>query len=175
MQKYKTNLGKANAIFKQITSDNYSEDEKLRSILTVLDMETHNGITKDMILKAFRQLFDYAIDVGPEVRLTEKTETGFWKLKGVSWEQLQESHVITKDMSQKIYGALAKLKDYEETGLDPGQVEEAVQRLTPQKPKKVKWEFFSGYRDECPRCGNFTIDSENDFCPDCGQPLKWEE
>ena len=40
-------------------------------------------------------------------------------------------HVITKDMSQKIYGALAKLKDYEETGLDPGEVEEAVQRLTP--------------------------------------------
>lgn len=30
MQKYKINLGKANAIFKQITSDNYSEDEKLR-------------------------------------------------------------------------------------------------------------------------------------------------
>lgn len=83
--------------------------------------------------------------------------------------------MITKDMSQKIYGALAKLKDYEETGLDPGQVAEAVSRLTPQKQKKVKWEFFSGYRDECPRCGNFTIDSENDFCPDCGQPLKWEE
>lgn len=64
MQKYKINLGKANAIFKQITSDNYSEDEKLRSILTVLDMQTHNGITKDTILKAFRWLFDYAIEVG---------------------------------------------------------------------------------------------------------------
>ena len=110
MQKYKIDLGKANAIFKQITSNNYSEDEKLRSILTVLDMETHNGITKDMILKAFRWLFDYAIEVGPEVRLTEKTETGFWNLKGVSWEQLQEGHVITKDMSQKIYGALAKIE-----------------------------------------------------------------
>lgn len=101
MRKYEISIGKANAIFKQITSDNYSEDEKLRSILIVLDMPTHNGITKDMILKAFRWLFDYAIEVGPEVRLTEKTETGFWNLKGVSWEQLQEGHVITKDMSQK--------------------------------------------------------------------------
>lgn len=60
-----------------------------------------------------------------------KSERGLWHLRGVSWEQLQEGHVITKDMSQKIYGALAKLKDYEETGLDPGEVEEAVQRLTP--------------------------------------------
>lgn len=65
------------------------------------------------------------------VRLTEKSERGLWHLRGVSWEQLQEGYVITKDMSQKIYGALAKLKDYEETGLDPGEVEEAVQRLTP--------------------------------------------
>lgn len=65
------------------------------------------------------------------VRLTEKSERGLWHLRGVSWEQLQEGHVITKDMSQKIYGTLAKLKDYEETGLDPGEVEEAVQRLTP--------------------------------------------
>lgn len=51
IRKYEINLGKANAIFEQITSDNYSEDEKLRSILTVLDMSTHNGITKDMSQK----------------------------------------------------------------------------------------------------------------------------
>ena len=66
MQKYGINTGKACAVFKQIKSDKYSEDEKLRAIWTVLDMPTHNSITKDTILEAFRWLFDYAIEIAPE-------------------------------------------------------------------------------------------------------------
>lgn len=63
MKEYGINVGKANAVFEQIESDKYSEDEKLRSILVVLDMPTHNGIKKDTILKALRWLFEYAIEV----------------------------------------------------------------------------------------------------------------
>ena len=66
MKGYGINVGKANAVFKQIESDEYSEDEKLRSILTVLDMPTHNGITKDTILKALRWLCEYTIEVDEE-------------------------------------------------------------------------------------------------------------
>lgn len=66
MKEYGIDVGKANAVFKQIESDEYSEDEKLRSILVVLDMPTHNGITKDTILKAFRWLFEYAVEVDKE-------------------------------------------------------------------------------------------------------------
>ena len=62
-QKYGMNIGKACAVFEQIESDKYSEDEKLRAIWAVLDMPTHNGITKGTILEAFRWLFNYTINI----------------------------------------------------------------------------------------------------------------
>lgn len=71
IQEYGITLWKACAVFQQIKSDKYSEDEKLRAIWTVLDMPTHNGITKDAILEAFRWLFDYTIEIDPESE-TEK-------------------------------------------------------------------------------------------------------
>ena len=49
-------------------------------------------------------------------RLTEKDDLGNWCLKGVRWEQLRAGQVITKDVSERLYGALCKLKDYEDTG-----------------------------------------------------------
>ncbi len=64
------NIGKAQAVFEQIKNDKYSEDEKLQAIWLVLDMPTHNGITKDTILEAFRWLFDYAVEVDDEVSET---------------------------------------------------------------------------------------------------------
>ena len=56
------NLGKANAIFRQLEDDRFTEEEKLEAIMLVLDMPTHNGITKDAILDAFRWFFDYCIE-----------------------------------------------------------------------------------------------------------------
>ena len=64
------NIGKAQAVFEQIRSDKYSETEKLQAIWAVLDMPTHNGITKDTIPEAFRWLFDYAVEVDDEVSET---------------------------------------------------------------------------------------------------------
>ena len=64
------NIGKAQAVFEQIKNDKYSEDEMLLAIWLVLDMPTHNGITKDTILEAFRWLFDYAVEVDDEVSET---------------------------------------------------------------------------------------------------------
>ena len=64
------NIGKAPAVVEQIRSDKYSETEKLQAIWAVLDMPTHNGITKDTILEAFRWLFDYAVEVDDEVSET---------------------------------------------------------------------------------------------------------
>lgn len=52
-------------------------------------------------------------------RLTEKDELGNWCLKGVRWEQLRAGQVITKEASERLYGALCKLKDYENTGGNP--------------------------------------------------------
>jgi len=56
-------------------------------------------------------------------RLTQKDEQGNWCLKGVSWEQLHEGQVITKELRERLYGALWKLMEYEDTGLSPEEIE----------------------------------------------------
>ena len=55
-------------------------------------------------------------------RLTQKDEQGNWCLKGVSWEQLHEGQVITKPLRERLYGALWKLMEYEDTGLVPEEI-----------------------------------------------------
>ena len=54
--------------------------------------------------------------------LIEKNDNGSWKLKGVEWSQIKPGAVITDQVWEKLYGALWKLKDYEETGLMPDKV-----------------------------------------------------
>lgn len=56
-------------------------------------------------------------------RLTEKDGCGNGCLKGISWESLQEGQVITKEVCEKLYWALCKLKDYEDIELSPDDVE----------------------------------------------------
>lgn len=56
-------------------------------------------------------------------RLTAKDSQGYWSLKGVLWESLCEGQVITKNIQQRLTGALCKLKDYEDTGYSPENVE----------------------------------------------------
>ena len=60
-------------------------------------------------------------------RLTEKDDLGNWCLKGVRWEQLREGQVITKEVSERLYGALCKLKDYEDTGCIPDGIADLVE------------------------------------------------
>lgn len=57
------NIGKACAIFDQIQSDKFTEEEKGIAIYQVLKMPTHNSITKDNILKVTQYLFDLHYDV----------------------------------------------------------------------------------------------------------------
>lgn len=60
------NNGKAVAIFKNINSDDYTEEEKIIAIGTVLNMETYNSISKNTILDAFDWLLNYALEVSDE-------------------------------------------------------------------------------------------------------------
>lgn len=57
------------------------------------------------------------------MRLTEKTDSGNWCLRDVPWDQLKPGVVLTQKTWEKLYGALWKLKDYEDTGLSPDEVE----------------------------------------------------
>lgn len=56
-------------------------------------------------------------------RLTEIDSQGNWSLKGVQWQQLHVGQIITEEVRERIYGALCKLLDYEETSLSPDDVE----------------------------------------------------
>ena len=56
-------------------------------------------------------------------RLTEKDDQGNWGLKGIRWEQLYGGQVITREIWEKLYIALCKLMEYEDTGMDPEEVE----------------------------------------------------
>lgn len=61
------------------------------------------------------------------MRLTEKTDSGSWCLRDVPWDQLKTGVVLTERTWKKIYGALWKLKDYEDSGKTPEEVKHLVE------------------------------------------------
>ena len=78
------------------------------------------------------------------MRLTQKDEKGNWCLNGVSWDELNSGKISVK-AREILYGALCKLKDYEDTGLNPDGVNDFLnrrewipcsERLPPQ-PKEI--------------------------------------
>lgn len=82
-------------------------------------------------------------------RLTIKDEQGNWALKGVKWNQLHVGETITQQVQEKIYGALAKLKDYEDSGMTPDECWDCcVGRSVKNTMEEVKEEL-----KPCPFCG----------------------
>ncbi len=71
-------------------------------------------------------------------RLTAKDAQGNWALKGVRWEDLRDGETITKELWERIYGALWRLMEYEDTGLDPDEVEELNDFSRSQVGKTMK-------------------------------------
>ena len=62
-------------------------------------------------------------------RMTEKDASGRWQVKGLPWERLKEGQTITRETGQILYGCLCKLKDYEDCGMGPCQLEGWQERL----------------------------------------------
>ena len=56
-------FGKAYAIFANIESPDYTDEEKGAAILQILKMETHNSVTKASMLKALRWLLELSFDI----------------------------------------------------------------------------------------------------------------
>lgn len=118
------------------------------------------------------------------MRLTEKDDLGHWFLKGLEWGQLREGRVITKDVAQKLYGALCKLKDYEDTGASPDNAEELEARNTPQKVIYRKDRYGSPWL--CPVCEadqtkvvfissiGAAVKGKHSYCWKCGQKIDWD-
>lgn len=57
-------------------------------------------------------------------RLTERDKVGNWGLRELLWNKLYVGVSITQETYEVLYGAFCKLKDYEDTGLSPADVEE---------------------------------------------------
>lgn len=99
-------------------------------------------------------------------RLTEKDELGNWCLKGVRWEQLRAGQVITKEVGEKLYGALCKLKDYEDTGCNPGDVEGFIElggnlvKIVAEYVKKYRW---IPVEERLPELGEYVLISFSNF------------
>lgn len=96
-------------------------------------------------------------------RITFKNHDGSWGLKNFD----------IKKVPSELYGAMCKLKDYEESGAEPAEVQEMKEWRTPKHPE-------CEYKDECicPGCGKTIEDydvTNIKFCPECGQAWKWEE
>lgn len=51
-------FGQAYKILENIDSEVYTVDEKAMAIKVILDMETHNGVTKAVLLKAMNWLWN---------------------------------------------------------------------------------------------------------------------
>lgn len=123
-------------------------------------------------------------------RLTEHDDQGNWCLKGVAWSQLKIGQVITKEIWEKLYGALWKLKDYEDTGLTPDDVERVndferseagkLLKVLGEERKKHAW---IPVEERLPETGTYlcTLDGElcgidEPFTGMCGiENGKWDE
>ena len=62
-------------------------------------------------------------------RLTKKEASGKWQVDGIPWEKIRKGETITEDISQRLYGCLCKLKDYEDTGMSPQQMQNWICEL----------------------------------------------
>lgn len=64
-------IGTACAIFLQINSEKYTDEEKGTAILEVLKMPTHNGISKSDMLEVIGYLLNLAFDVPEESEVAD--------------------------------------------------------------------------------------------------------
>ena len=60
------NIGTARAIFENLFDSKYSIEEKGTAIRTVIDIETHNSITKIQMLKAMNWMWEQIFELEHE-------------------------------------------------------------------------------------------------------------
>ena len=75
-------------IFNNISSDEYTEQEKLHSIKDILSLVTHNSINKQSIIKAFRWFYDYCLEEA------KTPQTNADRIRNMTDEELAE-HILS--------------------------------------------------------------------------------
>lgn len=91
-------------------------------------------------------------------RLTHKRNNG---IKEGYWSPNKKEELVQR------------LAEYEDTGLDPEQVQQLKERDTAKKPIIIGVNGAIGCRvGKCPKCGGI-LRSYMRFCDECGQRLDW--
>lgn len=127
----KMNIGKACAIFDQINSDKYTEQEKLNAIKQVIEMPTHNGVTKYKILNAFRWFFDWAVEE------SSQKPTNADRIRSMSDEELTDVILCPYDTAGKPIDIMPCVKD--------GNIQKLV---PPEDCKKCMLEWLQSEAEE---------------------------
>lgn len=106
-------------------------------------------------------------------RLTQKDDKGNWSLRNITWGELFEGRRISRKARQAIYGALCKLKDYEDTGLEPGdlqEMDEEYQKLAREVAGLREKERWIPVEEKFPEDDNYILLSfENFLLPAIGR------
>lgn len=69
------NIGFACSIVHNINSEKYSEDEKIEALKMFLEMQTHNGTTKEQIIKAFRWFWNFCVEESEGIKMSDLIDT----------------------------------------------------------------------------------------------------
>ena len=99
-------------------------------------------------------------------RLTQKDESGNWSLSNIPWGELFEGRRIGQKARQAISGALCKLKDYEDTGLEPGdlqEMDEEYQKLAKEVAELREKERWIPVEEKFPEDDNYILLSFENF------------
>lgn len=109
--------------------------------------------------------------------LIQKDDLGNWGVKGLPWSNLYVGQVITREINEKLYGCLCKLKDYENLGT-VDEFEQAKEKTIAKKP--LPNGTHKGFANQCcPDCRrpltNRCEEYELPYCEQCGQKLDWNK
>ncbi len=107
-------------------------------------------------------------------RLTQRDDQGNWCVKGLPWEDINEGRIITKNTGQKIYGALCKLKDYEDAGLTPEQLKAVNEEYKELSKEATKYRWIP-VTERLPDDDEYILVSFSNYPnPDIGK-YEWDE
>jgi len=103
------------------------------------------------------------------------------------WELCELDDVCKRDCFKptpcKIPSIISKLAKYEDTGLEPDELQKVIEKQIPKKSKKMTYLPLKedGWEYECPCCGlavgrndKYESTDERGYCESCGQALDWE-
>ncbi len=182
-------IGTACAIFLQINSEKYTDEEKGTAILEVLKMPTHNGISKSAMLEVIGYLLNLAFDVPEEARwrtMPKMTVRVILK-SGVEFSIKCDKFTLTRNGFQQVTGYnIEGITENKPVYLDFEQVAAVVRVFADEKletddaPEEKR--LFTETPMKCPFCegenSNARVyeDKQNKeyfvYCQKCGVETK---